>query len=543
MLSFFINEQPVDLSPDFSITLNFKSPMFNDIGSFTYPIKLPFTPRNASILNFKHRIENKGNPYQEFPCRIQFDCHSITGIFKCRISNVQNGYEGSVYLMNGDFYYGIKDLNLRKIDMGKLLFPDIATALTWINDSQSKYYPDVPCAFPYIFNEYYYDPVTTNDFQKYYNNHFGSGYNIVEYAPETIDKTIIIPFLYLRYVLDQIFLGLGYEFDDYVFSGDEELSRLILYNSASANNNKGWVYNCSFLDEIYFNFHVPDIKVSEFLSGLENFFNARFFVNSNTRRVSLKLLNDVIHDSLDIPFSKDVITRSVELEDQIFGYRVFMALDSADLMYEGLGNWDENIYKSGCGYAESLADLPSYPMALIGSFYYIGEEKEYYYMNSNKNWEKVFTIDITFTEMMIGDGSQSIETKFSPLWHDFTHYDDISACSYKSTDAYQPRIVFAKKLWGPGKWGMYSNCKSDHYSLLFSDINGLKYKFWDEYLKWRMGVKLIKSTVQLGVKDVFDFDFSRKVTMLGIRSLVKSIQVTVKQNNISSSLIEHYPCP
>ena len=47
MLSILIADQSLDLSDDFSISLNLKSPIFNDVGDYSFPFKVPSTPRNV----------------------------------------------------------------------------------------------------------------------------------------------------------------------------------------------------------------------------------------------------------------------------------------------------------------------------------------------------------------------------------------------------------------------------------------------------------------------------------------------------------------
>lgn len=41
MLSLHIDNRPVELPPDFSVTMNLKSPIFGDVGSYSYPFKIP----------------------------------------------------------------------------------------------------------------------------------------------------------------------------------------------------------------------------------------------------------------------------------------------------------------------------------------------------------------------------------------------------------------------------------------------------------------------------------------------------------------------
>jgi hypothetical protein len=306
-------------------------------------------------------------------------------------------------------------------------------------------------------------------------------------------------------------------------------------------------YNCSFLNKLYFNFHVPDIKVIDFLTGLENMFNIKFFINTTTQKVKLICLDDVIKDADFVEFSKNILLQSTELETQITGIKVSMQLDSSDNILPSLSQWDAAVLADIRGTLHSFADLPKFPMALQGNVYYIQEEGCYYQMTGIDVWHKLSSIAPMAANMMVGDGSTVLETKFSPLWHDVSleNDDDISACTYKSTDTYQPRLVFAKMFLNnqAHKYGMYSNHSLVNHSLLFTTDNGLNEKFWNYYLRWRMSTKLVKTTKQIDINDLFNLDFSKKFMMLGIKSLLSSVQVTIKSNSIDPALIEHYPCP
>ena len=66
MLSLKIDGKPVDLSEDFSITMNLKSPIFNEPGSYSYPFKLPPTARNKIALNFPHKVASVEDVYKEY---------------------------------------------------------------------------------------------------------------------------------------------------------------------------------------------------------------------------------------------------------------------------------------------------------------------------------------------------------------------------------------------------------------------------------------------------------------------------------------------
>ena len=64
MLSILIADQPLDLTYDFSVSLNLKSPIFNDIGDYSFPFKVPVTARNMAILGWKNRVAASRSIYE-----------------------------------------------------------------------------------------------------------------------------------------------------------------------------------------------------------------------------------------------------------------------------------------------------------------------------------------------------------------------------------------------------------------------------------------------------------------------------------------------
>ena len=77
MLSLEVNGAALDLPKEFSLTLNLKSPMFNDIGDYSFPFKIPSTDRNKSILGWKHRIESARDQYEFYDGSLLFNTSVI----------------------------------------------------------------------------------------------------------------------------------------------------------------------------------------------------------------------------------------------------------------------------------------------------------------------------------------------------------------------------------------------------------------------------------------------------------------------------------
>ena len=118
MLSIQIANQPLDLSDDFSVSLNLKSPLFNDVGDYSFPFKVPTTPKNMSILGWKNRIASTQSVYDTFDGSIRWNGIVLyKGQIKIKTASDKT-FEGTLYINKGDFNYEVKDLILSSIDFG-----------------------------------------------------------------------------------------------------------------------------------------------------------------------------------------------------------------------------------------------------------------------------------------------------------------------------------------------------------------------------------------------------------------------------------------
>jgi len=103
MLSILIADQPLDLNDDFSVSLNLKSPLFNDVGDYSFPFKVPATVRNMAILGWKNRIASSRSIYEMYE-----GCFRWNGIvlFKGQVRIKTAGektFEGILYINKGNF--------------------------------------------------------------------------------------------------------------------------------------------------------------------------------------------------------------------------------------------------------------------------------------------------------------------------------------------------------------------------------------------------------------------------------------------------------
>jgi hypothetical protein len=560
MLSLLIDGNPVDIGDDFSFTMNLKNPIFNALGSYSYPFKIPNTPKNRAIFGFRHRIQSTTFVYKSNDGTFLWNGHPLF-IGKVKMQTLDDlNLEGSIIESDSDFYDQAKLLKLNQIDMGQMLFDNEQLAIDWLNSTKNGKFPDFPLACPQLFNDLYFDPVTTNNQLKYYNDWHGwdgnGGLYLYTLPNDGKTRTILVPMLYLQYVYSRIALQLGYDLKDELFNSDPDLSQLVLYNSLSCNN---CFVGTTYFDitKLRFNDHIPNLLLIDFIQAIENYFCSATFINGIKKTIQIIPIKKIIQDPSYIDFSKNITNIQTALEDQIFGFNLIMDLDNDDDKLKAMKNLDDMFATSVKGDVDTKADLPAWPIGQIWDMQYVEAEQVYYQMDINKTWvTNPFSHILQsqfFFRNAIKDPKQTIESKFSTLnfeiicpQPDPTDPEGCIDCGNKLSDytSIVPRLLFAMPTNYYHGLGIFINAanETDNFSLFFPGAKGLFNKFWKEFLSFKLSTRLVKIEKFMTFADLQNFDFSRKYMINGNKYLVKDIQVCIKKNLIQPAIIECYPC-
>jgi hypothetical protein len=549
MLSLQINGQYIDLSDDFSFTMNLKNPMFNEMGSYTYPFKLPNTPRTAKLLDFRHRIENTGDVYKPGSGLFLWDSHELfAGSLKMKSLN-KNFFEGSLVESSSDFYFQAKNLNLQQIDFGQKLFANDVDAILYLSSSKFGQYPEFPFACPTIQNDLYFDPPTDDFDLQYYNDWHGGGRLWTELAGGGHVKEIIVPMLYLKHVYASIAKQLGYKLMDDLFTTHPDLARLVLYNSVSCN------YAISPylpITHLQYNYHVPRMPLMDFFDAVEKFFCATTFIDGLNNTMRILPNAKVFSDPSYIDFSDNILSISTELEDQVLGHNLKMTVDPDDPKMEPITNTEPDIIKWIRGSVKTRFELPAWPLGQIMERYYVEDEQRYWWLDIDYTWKPdTITWPVT-TQFFYRQPKESIESKASTLlWYwnvpcSEPPHQGCVTCGNKMSDweKIPPRFLFAMPEMSYNGSGLFVNAENEtaNYSLWYPGGKGIYAKWWMEYLNFKRTTKLIKTEKVMTFTELQNFDFSRKYRINGINYLVKSIQVVLKKYSIQPALLECYTC-
>ena len=546
MLCLKISDKNVDLPDDFSFTMNLKSPIFGDVGSYSYPFKLPATPRNKTIFNFPHRDAVTGDPFIYLPAVFEWNGIPLFS-GNARLKSINNlYYEGAVFDANGNFYFEIQNRKLNTIDMGEMSFSSESAALLYFSYTPRGYYPTYPIAFPLFNNPGYFDPPTENNELKFYNNQYQDNPAFFQLLTTVgSERTVLVPMLYLKHVIKKLFEGLAYSLDDQMFSSHSDFNQLMLFNQTDCNNAGSDIPSRVPLDyrvtNLIFNYHVPRVLINDFLKGLQNYFGFGMFVNSVTKSIQFIPLKSIVLSSDYIDFSKNIISVIKEYEERPGGYLLSMAIEDDNL--KEIRDTDDLAMKLYGGSVLTYADLPAYPMAVVGSIYYVEDTNLYYRLLPNKTYQLTSNVWLS-TEWIYRNGKEKIDTCFSiikgvtgtmvaPVSGKMTEYTDII-----------PRVFFAVN--GSTVYGTNARLKTNDHSLYYFEVGGSGpigiFEYWRDWLNFKNSTNLVKIQKQMDFTDIRNLDFSKKYMINGIKYLVKNVQITMKKDRIMPALLECYSC-
>ena len=548
MLSLKISDQNVDLSDDFSITMNLKSPMFGDVGSYSYPFKLPNTPRNASVLGFRHRVENTTDIYREDKGMFLWNrINLFQGTVTLKTLNSKL-FEGSILEGQGDFNYQRKKLLLQDINFGEALwFVNTEEKMAYINACKNTVYPDRAISFPMIHNKTYFEEPPTDYMLEYFNYYDQS--TIYEINPVTTTTMVIVPMLYVRYVLKKIFEHLGFVFDDIFFTSSSDFNKLVLYNSVDCNSG---VVTPNYFQyphsAIGYNFHVPRVSLSDFFTGLESFFNIRFFVNYPTRTVKLISLDTIVKATDFIDLSTNIISVSTEPEEKKTGYHLSMSMDTDDETFTAFKEIQEKFMERIKTPVQSVAELMAWPLSDYEDIRWVYDEGCYYNLPLTNVWvaltESYFD-DFLYYESIYKNKNESIETKFSALMNESTApFHAVVGNAMTNWKKSTPKLLFTRYVDnGYYDRKMVGEHNTGVNNLFYYGTYGLLNKHYKAFFDFCMATKLVKIVKQMSFQELKEFDFSKKYMIGGTLYLVKSIQVTLKKDRIMPATLECFTCP
>ena len=542
MLSIEINGIPLDLPEDFSATLNLKSPLFNTVGDFTFPFKLPATPKNMGLLEWKHRVESNRDKYDYISADLLFSGQLIfSGSIRIKKA-ADDTYQGSLFVERGNFNFEIKDKWLNDIDFGNMVFNTDQEAIDYLNSTLDHLYPLEPIACPEIYNADYFDPPTEDPEQKWYNLMSQNDGLLSLYTSEN-NRSLLVPNVYLQVVLNKMAEAYGYTLNDEFFNVDESLRQLAFYSSYSIN------FRFWFINNLYLNLLLPKVKIAKLITSLEGMFNCSFLVDTKHKVIGIVSKKSVLKNPDFIEFSNNITSISVESEKKKEGFVFSMETDAGDKVVEDALEQQKVTLDLIRGAVDTVDELQPMPLAELGDIYYIISDDVWYQLNVVNfliDWRVFDMSGILRTKFIYKKNVEQnkIETGLSIL------VDKVysTQCGNLSDDYrdIKTRLFFIRRvpLFGDPYTHTYAMNWADGHALTWSGRKGLFVNHWKDWIDWEMfDRKKISFKKMMNHAQIKDFDFTKKVMINGNRYLVSELQVIFKKNTIETAKLKAFSCP
>lgn len=346
MIAISYQQEYFDLSDGEKITAELVSTVFNEdddfLGSYTYPVKAPFSPKNNRLVKNAHLIENRSSRYQlevtlyvfERPykkCRLTFDVTAEGYSMYLAIDNAV--FAGLIKATSLQDLFTVYEAGVFKNYITLYMGHSRAETL-----AQLAYAVQNPGAGPCVFFPYRnekligeFSGTAAQGYEnglKYFNPYHGS-FEAPAGAPSVGTTYFYTPFFYLRWMVQQVCAFLGFEATG-EFISDERVKGLTMYNSALLPYDQIFSDNGCLLTPVQ---HLPGFKLNDFIKELRSTFKLAIDFNANDRKAYFNYAPEIIE-------SRDVVDISGQTEPGFeikaytpSGYELVQQLDDRDAMF------------------------------------------------------------------------------------------------------------------------------------------------------------------------------------------------------------------
>lgn len=490
MIDLKLNHTSLDLGGNANIGLELTSPLFqrNNIpGSISYPFTIPATPNNRRQLNHPELLSSteQFKTYSDVQLYIEHILYKI-GTLKIQDTSDKD-YRINFKSDSGDIQEKIKDVKLADIDLG--------TATLDYNIINSTYPTAKYQLFPLKNPDFYGENNT--EFAKYLNYYTPAG----AFATNTLgnNQYAIVPFPYLRHILDRIGTHLGYTFTG-TWLSEADVQRTVIYNNYALDNlNAGNNDFITAANGIDFKNHVPDITIGQFFVALQNYFGLAFIFNPILKTCQLVRLTDVANNREYIDWTSRTEPGYKNVPYEYLGFELLQSEDSQDKLFE----------------------------------------------EQDKEW----------LEQRVDNGGKEIATMASTLFMR-TETDEINSRAWTIPEAKQPgsspefdqgindftlRFLVYRGLqpdgsannYPLGTWDINNHAGSAitgaEKTLRWAGSNGLyqqNYKAWLDLFK---NTRYVERKTRLNIEDLLNFDWTKKIQIDHVRYLPVTLRLQVNQ--------------
>lgn len=559
MIELKYNGQYFELYPATRIPLEINNPIFDEdfvSGSYSFPFKMPLTPRTRRQLGMPDELNNiMPFPRKLSPVHLIVDGIALySGTLVIRSVTL---LEVDSYLLVGNSAVNDYASNTKVAD--KVNYLRTFTGSEDVSAHMLETTKSTVDQFPYVFfpvcspNFYPGTPPYLSMVRTMQNFYLIDKFVVREELGETGDgyqNVAVTPFPYLTYLLRECLKG--YNIRHNIFELDKELQKLVLYNNVGlakyTKEQKGpaeiWVNSND--RAIDLKNHIPaDISISDLLIGLKNIFCLYFYTSLTDGAIEYGAMNDLLARPVEINWTSKSSPAAEISNDFLLGLKYVPD-------YKGDGAADSLVQSIKGKKILPYSQRPLIPDPSDPTIYYYEANDQYSYADQYYYLQ----YSSSMTDYYLDEAEFEIKPRIMPLLSSYAtvvdnidpglrrdqrtpyivlpgkFYDKEGKINEATT---APRITFYRGYQVDSQGTMYpygSSNNSDfiaqragNYSLAWDGESGLRKKWWDRYLNMRRFGRKVKKEIRLNLADLATLDLLKKVRIENANYIIKKINV------------------
>jgi len=493
------------------------------------------------------------------------------------VSTIQGKY-APLYLSDNWSTYNPKWLEMRynnEVDTGEVMINYMNEVVKGINGEKR-----------FIFAPLYFEQLYTNlDFEhrndlkvnfigpaSYEFDHYVNEWNANDNSfrrnritnPNT---TSVIPLPFLKHIVYTLFEKIGYKVQGSFFK-DEELSRLVFYNTATLDRLQSLTWLAPvyyppyhyyriptnvFDDKIIISNHIPDITISKLISLIRKTFGCYVIFNSDSKDLIIGLLIDVINDPEVIDWSNKTLAFEKLIPREQTGVTLKYTNDPTDFALKDIVP-SINGFKIKTPVA-SAVDLPKLENQENDLRLVLNENAYYIATFENKLgdiiWEWNF-YSLNVYDFVYKGGSLQIDSGNSLTLMvkkggvELPYFNQLAKTSAYNqiNQEFTPRLMIYRgfKTFTVDNSGMTATFPTisrtadalDKYSLEWDGEKGLFNKFYAPWLEFITNAVPVEKQLDLNKSEIANLKWDKFYRMEGVNYLISQIKFTVQKNKIST---------
>lgn len=293
------------LPPDFSFSIEQKSPFFSNEGTQSIPVTLPDTEINNKVLGYASRPGHLRHLKRKPAVAMEGSLLSKSGTLVLENTQGKIGTVAAIMLNESDFYAKVKDVTLPEVfsNITRENFTSIETLYDHLFDCMTGTTQDdftmMPVACNFSDGKYSLlnGPDTLSELDPWPLKWKARRIAFDDQAINVPDGYGITPFLWLHKMIDLLFLEYGYSVRTNPFRDSLFLKKIVLLNNTADSICNG---------SLNYGNLVPSCTVAEFIKFIESKFLCYCFISPESKKVDIISLSSAINTAADHDFTDKI---------------------------------------------------------------------------------------------------------------------------------------------------------------------------------------------------------------------------------------------